>query len=163
MENNNMQAVLNFLRSNVADDENVQRELRVIADMLEAAGVESASELQKKLAPAKKATARKSDGTKRDDSAQDAAAANVARYVDEAVRLRDKASYELADETIDAIMEVAKTVKKAHKTEGLKAFMGALGISTVGVKSGAWLDKIRCYYDDLALMRFKAVQMREMA
>jgi len=86
----------------------------------------------------------------------------IENYVREAVQLRDEKSYELADDNILKIAELAEEVKKAYKIEGLKIFMKALGVNVVNVKNGELINKLVNHLDDVALMRFKAVQMREM-
>jgi len=86
----------------------------------------------------------------------------IEKYVREAVQLRDEKSDELTDDNILKISEIAEKVKRIYKIEGLKSFMNGLGINTIGVKNGELINKIVYYFEDVALMRFKAVRIQEM-
>jgi len=86
----------------------------------------------------------------------------IENYVCKAIQLRDEKSDELTDENILKITEMAEEIKRVYKIEGLKSFMNALGINTIGIKNGELINKMVYYFEDVALMRFKAVRIQEM-
>ncbi len=78
-----------------------------------------------------------------------------------ALELRDQSRRELAPETIERVLEIAKRVKTARKIPGLALFMRGIGVVPTTKSATAMLNELRRFLEVFAVNRFKATQIRE--